>query len=271
MRLCPQAVLCNVVAVAAMSVGLHATDAHAVDIPLLNASFEGPAVSPPPGSVDQADYVSIFIDDWDKDGPLTDLGFIDGILDSGVFVNVPSGPIPAVGNADGPLDPLNQLGFMQVNTNADGTTEPLNTIWQETSTLFSADTSYTLTLGVGPSVTDPAAGGATLLLQVGYFAPSGGAFVAVATRVVGDSELKNPYDGALLADPGYPLLTDFSALGSSTGEALGNEIVVKLTQVGGTNGGFIFDHARLDASPVPEPGSIACLALAGAWCLRRRR
>ena len=82
--------------------GLCATDAEAVAVPLLNHSFEGPAVSPPPGSTDQADYVSIFIDDWNKAGPLTDLGFIFGILDSGVFVNVPSGPIPAVGNADGP-------------------------------------------------------------------------------------------------------------------------------------------------------------------------
>ncbi len=211
-------------------------------IPLVNPSFESPDVTPNPNDPNNPfNGVSPEIDNWEETGPVSPLFFTT--IDTGVFYNVPIDVIPPVGNADG-----NNLAFLVINTAADGVTEERVSIWQESQALFEASTPYAFTLSLGQSVTGPPSADTSVVLSIGYLATGSGDFVSVVDRVVTPAQMKNPYDPVLLADPNYPLLSDFTVAGYATGPAIGQEIVVKATLMVGSEstGSFIADHARLE-------------------------
>ncbi len=238
---------------------LAAVGMHAQPIALVNPSFESPDVTPDPNDPgNPLNGVSPEIDDWMETGPV-DPVFMTTI-DTGVFFNVPIpldppidfGPpvgelsmLPPVGNADG-----NNLAFLVINRDADGVGEEQVGIWQESAEDYQAMTPYAFTLSIGPSVTGPPSDPTTsVVLSLGYLDPVGGDFVSIASQVVTAAELNNPFDPALLLDPSYPLLKDFTVAGFGAPSALGNEIVVKATLVNSAapdlEGGFIVDNARL--------------------------
>jgi len=236
-------------------------------IPLLNASFESPTIIVDPDSVDPFATVRESVDDWNETGPTYERFGRVGLLDTGVFLNVPTPidattTIPPIPNADG-----NQLAFMQVNTVAGSSAEnPLVSLWQETSTPFAADKIYSFTLAIGKGQLFPASDDAAILMSIGFLTP-GGDFQFIAQRRIFATQL----DGSGL---GY--LTDFTVYADPTvstpnGSAVGYEIAVKIEQRGGSGGGFNLDNARLESAPVPEPTSLALMGLGGLLALRRRR
>lgn len=257
------------------SVTTHA-QSQAVDIPLVNGSFELPDIPELPENPTDLDFVNFDeITGWQKFGPFKQLvpGIVEGTLDTGIFLNVPfdpgtGTPILATPNADG-----DQIAFMVVDESASGseTVAILQTIGQT----FEAGKSYDFTLGVGTSLNTPLGvlTGATTLsdpetleLIIGYGATNGSDITPIATRVVSALELS--LDFSTFQVP----LTDFTASSSvldDSDAAIGQQMQVLVRQVGGTSGAFNLDDARL--SSVPEPTSLAVLGLAGLCCVRRRR
>jgi len=259
-------------AVAALAAALPAwVSASAMDIALDNPSFEQPPVTPQdPDSQNPADYVLPFVTGWDETGPeVTEQGFT-GLLDTGVFFNqqynfgTEENPsiVPAVPNADG-----DKLAYLRYNIDAGTSPEnPVVSLSQQTSAVYDTLTDYTFTLGVtasfldAPGSADPVNNPSTVVLRLGYNDGSGG-FVGLQDNVASVFDL-NP-DGSLKD-------FDVTVLGDSlSGDALGEQVVVRVEQVGGDTGSFSVDNARLTA--VPEPTGLAMLAIGGAMVFRRRR
>lgn len=270
---------------ASLALVLNAGVASAEDITLINASFELPSIPfPTDPNPDQADFVLLDIDGWNKTGPFgNDPRAPEGVQDTGVFINVPFDPgtgelVLVTDNADG-----NQLAFMVVNTDSFGPTEPAVTISQTTSTAFEAGKNYTFKIDLGVSIVappsaffDPTPGGPTnpemLELIIGYGGGTGDTINEVATQLVSATELVLYFGDGSPGDPPSTPLTEFSV---STGlldvsdDAIGEDLRIMIRQVGGTSGAFNLDNARL--SVVPEPSSLALLGAMGVLALRRRR
>lgn len=272
------------VAGSALLIGLGAMQTQASTNLLENGSFENDDVTPDPGDpFNPANGVSPEIDIWEESGPLGSFGEFTGLtLDTGVFFNVPIpldppldfgdpfgsfSEVPAVGNADG-----TNLAYLQINKDADGVGEDRVAIWQEVLTPFAAGSQYEFSIFIGQSVTGTPEN-AAISLEIGYFAPVGGGFESLADLTVEIGDLKFPYNPLLLSDPAFPLLDEFSLVADTGLDplAVGNEIVVRATVLSETDGsgGFILDSARLTV--VPEPTSLALLAVTGLIALRRRR
>ena len=257
----------------------------AEDIALNNPSFELPAVPfPTDPNPDEADFVLLDIDGWDKTGPFgNDPRAPVGVQDTGVFINVPFDPgtgelVLVTDNADG-----NQLAFMVVNTDSFLPTEDAVTISQTTGATFEAGKSYTFKIDLGVSVVAPPSaffdftpGGPvnpeTLELIIGYGGGSGDTITEVAKQVVSATELALDFGDGTPQNPPSTPLTEFEV---STGfldvsdDAIGENLRIMIRQVGGNSGAFNIDNARL--SSVPERGSLAILGLMGGLVLRRRR
>lgn len=244
------------------------------DIDVANESFEGPSVLDPNNPFISIG-VAVGIEDWSATFPGSVppvLPIPDGItlppeilgqLNVGVFLNVPvpveeGVVIPAISNAVGA-----QVAYMLVNPDADGITDTQVSIHQKTGALFQAGTDYTFTLAIGNAVTFAADDSASLILSVGSVDGNGDFQAADTGNTVFASQLVNDGSG---------LLTDFSVtLGADdiAPELLGENVAIQILQDGGLGGGFNFDNARL--SSVPEPTSLALLAMGGLLTTRRRR
>lgn len=246
---------------------LSAGAAAAEDITLNDPSFELPTIADPGPGASPVDVVLPFFVGWQETGAeSTEQGFT-GLLDAGVFLNVPFDlgggfVIPAVPNADG-----NQLAYLRYNSTA-GVTEPATTISQATQG-FEAFSTYTFTIGIGPgflqapSSTDPVNNPYTAILSIGYYndgATVASGFIPLASETVSVSELN--LDGSL-KDFSVSLITDDAIFDTP--------LVIHVEQSGGSTGSINLDNARLTRVDVPEPSSLALLGLAGALAIRRRR
>jgi hypothetical protein len=135
-------------------------------------------------------------------------------------------------------------------------------VLQETGVTIAAGTNYSVNLGAvtgGGNDTGTVAyvlayvnAGADLSdgIDIGEFT-----VFASATQVVGD-----------------PWVAGTGVTSTATGAAIGQELLVGLGS--GAEGGdndIWFDNFTADASPVPEPGSLALIGLGGLALLRRRR
>ena len=247
--------------------------ASAEDITLLNPSFELPSVPfPTDPNPDQADFVLLDIQGWNKTGPFgNDPRAPVGMQDTGVFLNLPFDPgtgslVQPTSNADG-----NQLAFMVVNTDSFLPGSAEITISQTTSTAFEAGKAYSFKMDIGSSFVAPLGallGGSpveALDLIIGY-GGTGESITPVATRTVLATELT--LDFATFNAP----LTEFEVVTDvldGAHAAIGEDLRVMIKLTDGNSGAFNLDNARL--SVVPEPGSMAILATLGVLALRRRR
>lgn len=262
--------------------GVFGAQAQASEIPLVNPSFESPAVSfPTDPNPDESDFVLLDIQGWNKTGPFgNDDRAPVGVQDTGVFLNLPfdpgtGEPVLVTGNADG-----NQLAFMVVNTDSFLPSEEAVTISQTSNTAFEAGKDYTFNIDIGVSiVATPGVllGGDIdnpegLELIIGYGGGTGDTITPVATQQVSATQLALDFGDGTAENPPSTPLTEFAV---STGlldgseDAIGEDLRVMIRQVGGNSGAFNLDNARLTA--VPEPGSFAILATLGTLALRRRR
>lgn len=253
---------------AGLALSLTAGASYATDITLFDPSFELPAISDPGAGAGPADIVLPFFVGWQETGALTTEQGFTGLLDAGVFLNIPLDfgggfIIPAVPNAVG-----NQLAYMRFNASA-GTTAPATTISQITAEAYDAFTAYTFTLAIGrgflqpPGSTDPVNNPYTAILSIGYYednATVGSGFVGLASEVISVDDLN--LDGSL---------KDFSVTLQTDDAIFAKNIVVHVEQSGGTTGSINLDNARLTSTAIPEPTSLALLGLAGLAAIRRRR
>ena len=135
-------------------------------------------------------------------------------------------------------------------------------VLQETGITIAADTLYSVNLG---AVTGGGNDMGTVAYVLAYANPGAdlsdgitvGEFTVFAssTQVVGD---------AWVAGTGVT--------STASGPAIGQELIVGLgSGAEGGNDDIWFDNFSADASPVPEPGSLALIGLGGLALLRRRR
>lgn len=135
-------------------------------------------------------------------------------------------------------------------------------VLQATGVTIAAGTNYSVNLG---AVTGGGNDTGTVAYVLAYVNPGEdvsdgvdpGEFTvfASATQVVGD-----------------PWVAGTGLTSTATGAAIGQELLVGLGS--GAEGGdndIWFDNFTADASPVPEPGSLALIGLGGLALLRRRR
>lgn len=135
-------------------------------------------------------------------------------------------------------------------------------VLQETGITIAAGTNYSVNLG---AVTGGGNDTGTVAYVLAYVNPGAdlsdgidiGEFTvfASASQVVGD-----------------PWVAGTGVTSTATGAAIGQELIVGLGSAaeGGDND-IWFDNFTADASPVPEPGSLALIGLGGLALLRRRR
>lgn len=217
-------------------------------IPVGNASFESPATT----------FVNPFIDGWRKTPQPSwfDPAFTQGVTWdqlSGAFAN------PAVGQA-------NRKENMEGNQGVYFFALPGVGLLQELSATYQAGLAYQLTVGLTGG-----GGGMPLgtAFQLGLYYLDGASLVPLASTTVTHSTEQ------------FPTTTRFvdvsvSLAGVEAGQAwVGKPIGVQLVSASGTGAGYWdLDHVRVEASAVPEPGSLALLGLgagAGAiWLLRRQ-
>lgn len=77
--------------------------------------------------------------------------------------------------------------------------------------------------------------------------------------------------GVDLGDADGKNADEYHQLVASTGSTVTGNVYLKIERTGGINGFIFVDDVAVDASPVPEPGSMALLGLGGMMLIRRRR
>lgn len=123
-----------------------------------------------------------------------------------------------------------------------------------TGTSFAPNTTYTLTVAVATRTGDPGAPTGTARFGLTSNGETElGVFTSVAPRT---------------AQQDLNVFQDYTYVFTTGAAAPTGDIGIRL---GAVDGRGQFDNVRLDASPVPEPGSLALLGLAGMGLLARRR
>ena len=194
--------------------------AWAVDIPIENASFEGPAVDP------NAFPAFPVVDQWSE----FDLDQM-GSTNTGVFANTPVGSDDHVVNADG-----QQLAFLG--------SESGNVLEQDLNANYKAGCDYRLTVGVSISARFPPSGVEPVdALELVLFYRDGNDVVDIVSRTVEATGLSSTE------------LIDFSVHLPSvqSGDAWAGKTIGVALRAAGMPGGFWdLDQVRL-AESLPEP------------------
>ncbi len=215
-------------------VAVAGVQAHAVSIPIVNPSFEADGNLGGPGG-------------WSDSAPT---GWVDPNGGSnGNFMENISGFA-----SSGAI----HLGFDQ------GSDSGLGLVYQDLSTSWAPNTTYTLTVGVGnrggfgagvgrfgfASSTDAAPAGSTLFAPSVYF---------------------SDVDTAVTPNPATDSFSDLTVSFTTGAVAPAGSIRISTQRTSGPR--LHVDNFRLDAVPVlvPEPTTLAGLALASTVLLRRRR
>lgn len=285
--------------------GMSTTDLHAQLIALNNASFEQPDI--PQADLSLIDFSMIgsqfeleiaigslitrddFDNAWVQTGPTS--SFSDPPSNqSGVFSNQPINLnalgidiiVDPIANVHGDGVGFDQLGFILADPFADGVTKDFVSIHQESSAVFEVEQDYSFTLAVGLSSIFPAGDEAPLRIAIGYLDDDPALIGSEKFQEVAglDITATQILDGIVQSGP-TPLkdftvdlprgLIDASALGEQIAVEIRVNVPSDIADVDRFNvgGSFNFDDARLVA--VPEPGSLALLAVGGLVGLRRRR
>lgn len=192
------------------------------------------------------------------------IGGLDGSSAASTFTAGATTPLPTLGWEE-------EIGDSRVFLNgsgagvliADGDATGLYSAIFDTGTAFVAQSTYDLTVVLG-AVT-PTPGDADYTFALGYI--DNNTFVAVATD--NDSVTGADLGGEVQGD-GSNTSTDALTYVADASVA-GQDIVVRIGRTGGDGRWFGFDAVTLNETPVPEPGSLALVALGSLVVLRRRR
>ncbi|XAM00184.1 MprA protease, GlyGly-CTERM protein-sorting domain-containing form [Phycisphaeraceae bacterium D3-23] len=263
------------------------TPVMAGDIFLANHSFEDPPiVEPQPGDPNFGDPFATttneFEEGWVTTGPVYNRFGVEGQNDTGRFLNRET-VFPNPGGGDPIVIPAlpaemvdgEHIGFLVVNPNANGTlATDVASIAQMSGADFETQTDYSFTLSVGSGALFAAGEGSTVVLEIGYFTDEGfdlDTFDPGIHQFVGLAETE-----VLQADvlSTFPLLSDYTVellADDVTADVLGRRVSVRVMQVGGEDGTYNVDNARLSSQAVPEPATATLLLAAGALFVRRRR
>lgn len=234
------------VALALLAIGFGAGPVQAASIPVPNGSFESPTPTPPfPVTTD--------VDFW-QDEPQPIWFDPDGFgftwdQTTGAFPNPPEGNPGRITNMDGA-----QGGYILA---LDGTG-----MSQELEATYEVGLSYTLTVGMASSSSQPLADGNTFELSL-YYLDALDALVTVASTPITYNITE------------FPTLTEFVDFSVNLGEVQGGDawagenIGIRLRSTSGTGAAWDLDNVRLQA--IPEPGTWALLALGLATGLAYQR
>jgi hapalindole H/12-epi-hapalindole U/12-epi-fischerindole U synthase len=217
---------------------LSATNAIAVDVPVLNFSFENPGTAP-----------NTFTGGMNF-GPANWQVYNTGNTDGDRYFGVwnPTGTTSY-------LDPIHGSNIGVV-------------FLQNTTNIAEAGLRQTLGITLQPNTAY------TLTVDVGNFAPQPGPFeftgfpgyrvdlLAGNTLLASDNNTLAPGEGRFLT-------TNVVFDAPANHAALGQSVVIRLVNLNGPGTEVNFDNVRMDASPVPEP--VGMVALAGGVLLLVRR
>jgi hypothetical protein len=246
---------------AVLSVSAVRSDAASIAVP--NFSFELQQVIPPAVPTGPQDFVTVFVDSWQKPAepayytptfrnpalPQQNFG-IDWFGTSGAFLDV--NPTPYANRAGaqaGYVLDFNGAGFFQDSFGAN----------------FQIGQSYKLTLGVfGKNGLS-----ATSSLSLGLYYLNGASKVSILSTPINFSTTTfNTTSGLAFVDFSVNLPT-VQASDAWAGKNIGVELVVTTAQAASGPGNWDFDNVRLEQ--VPEPASAGFLALGLAAVLGSRR
>lgn len=254
---------------------LAAASANAQPILIENHSFEEVNTIPVGGVWPEADADPVTNDHWLEPGPadgdlnafppeLIPPGFTPpagATLDTGVFFNTPVVSDGQGGFVQNPGFVTNAHGSQLAYLFASNSVVPPIGFLQWTDQSIASGGEYKLTVAVGKSFFLPASGGSTgdptMAIQLIY--DDGGSTELLSETIIAASEVQSTS------------LTDFhvTALIGDASPAIDDLLGVRILPVDGTAGSWIFDNVRL--SQVPEPASLALMAIAGVAMMNRRQ